>query len=199
VVLGQFWETKGQGKRFRCNPCNVWRKRLSTALLETAEEVRVSFKEDFTTEQQRAFKDRNQNTLAKDLPASLEAYVEEETVGWHDKSVCATGHFKDQEDLDEKYKNKPVQLANIYKNAPSHTCDIRGVTLWEDPDLKTKDETGEGTRMKAVRQLRQQQVGYVKKVKVAPSRGIYQTHKQTHTHTSKAVPNTHTHTHTQTP
>ena len=63
------------------------------------------------------------------------------------------------------------QLANIFANAATCECQIRGVTLWEDPDYQTLDEAGEGTRKKAARFLRQEQHGYVKKAKAAHSLG----------------------------
>ena len=64
--------------------------------------------------------------------------------------AIANGHMKDEVDLTEKYGNKPEQLAAIFANANSFTCQIRNCKLWADPDFvtewdfeqsKEKDET----------------------------------------------------------
>ena len=44
------------------------------------------------------------------------------------------GKFMDEDDLTEKYKNKPEQLKNIFANATTTHCAVRNVTLWADPE-----------------------------------------------------------------
>ena len=162
---GQFWETAKQGKRFRCNGCNSWRKRLGDALQKIDEEVRDAYQKEFSPEKKQEFKARNQHTLAKDLPASLNICVEEEVLQWRVASETHSGHFKDKVDLEEKYKCKPEQLAAIFKNADTRFCDVRQCKLWEDPDINRKDETVESKHKRTIRKLQQEQAGFVKKAK----------------------------------
>ena len=54
----------------------------------------------------------------------------------------SAGIFIDEEDLNEKYKRKPEQLASIKANTRTMTCPVRKVKLYEDPEFKlTVDDT----------------------------------------------------------
>ena len=44
------------------------------------------------------------------------------------------GKFMDEDDLTEKYKNKPEQIKNILANATTTHCAVRNVKLWADPE-----------------------------------------------------------------
>ena len=50
-------------------------------------------------------------------------------------SLCSKAPMKDQETLEEKYKSKPEQLANIFKYVRTMTCPVRRVKLWADPEF----------------------------------------------------------------
>ena len=123
--------------------------------------------------------------MAKDLPAAFESFVEEHVSEWRTKACVQTGRFMDEEDLVEKYKNKPLQLASIFDKAETRFCKIRGVKLWEDAEYVTKDESGEAYRKGTTRRLKQEQGGFVKKAKAARS-SIRHTHTapETQEHTS---------------
>ena len=54
----------------------------------------------------------------------------------------SSGIFIDEEDLNEKYKRKPEQLASIKANTRTMQCPVRKVKLYEDPEFKlTVDDT----------------------------------------------------------
>ena len=65
------------------------------------------------------------------------------------------GRFLDTEDLEEKYKSKPEQLAAIYKNARTILCPVREVQLWEDPEFSSSASRGSESRRETTRRAEQ--------------------------------------------
>jgi hypothetical protein len=65
---------------------------------------------------------------------------------------ASAGRFMDEEDLKEKYKNKPDQLEQIFDNARTMTHPDRKVTMWEDRDF-TLDLANEEERAEKKRRL----------------------------------------------
>ena len=59
------------------------------------------------------------------------------------REMQATGHFKDQDDLEKRYKDTPTQFAAIYRNANTMICPVREVMLWEDPEFASAASQGE--------------------------------------------------------
>ena len=56
------------------------------------------------------------------------------------------GQFFDEQDLKEKYKNKPEQFDAILKNAKTMEHPTRNVTLYEDLDFESRhDKSVENT------------------------------------------------------
>ena len=72
---GQTWNDRKM-KRFRCNCCNSYKKRVRTNLDIVSEDTSERFK-SFTPDQKEKFKAENLNTLSADLPAALEIFVNE--------------------------------------------------------------------------------------------------------------------------
>jgi len=70
---------------------------------------------------------------------------------------ASTGRFMDEEDLKEKYKNKPDQLEQIFDNARTMTHPDRKVTMWEDRDF-TLDLANEEERASQKKRLRHQRL-----------------------------------------
>ena len=97
------------------------------------------------------------------MPAAIENYVEELHIESNVDKFKAKGHYKDEVDLKEKYKDKPEQLASILQNAPQMECKIRSVTLYKDPDYTDTHEKTEEDRRQVKRALSQQQDNFVKK------------------------------------
>ena len=52
------------------------------------------------------FKEWNLHTLSPDMPAAIENYVEELHTETTVDKFSSQGHYKDKDDLQEKYKNK---------------------------------------------------------------------------------------------
>ena len=67
------------------------------------------------------------------------------------------GNFLDKEDMDDKYKNKPQQLDNIYKHARKNICPTRGFAFCEDPKLCLTQMTGTRTSQGVKRRINQGQ------------------------------------------
>ena len=82
---------------------------------------------------------------------------------------ASTGRFMDEEDLREKYKNKPDQLEQIFQNARSMKHPDRQVTLWEDRDF-TLDLANEEERAEKKRRLLESEEK-IKAPKVAAKKG----------------------------
>ena len=72
----------------------------------------------------------------KDLPHRMTDYICERRSAQTTTSSYAGGDLLDEIDLKEKYKDKPEQLANIMNTAFSTKHPTRGVTVWEDVQLK---------------------------------------------------------------
>ena len=68
------------------------------------------------------------------LQKLVQTTLDEHKIHKASTNFSALGNFKDEQDLADKYKNKPDQLANILAHAPKFFCTIRKVTLHADPD-----------------------------------------------------------------
>ena len=44
--------------------------------------------------------------------------------------------YKDEIDLTKKYSDKPDQLANLLKNAPTIQCSIKKIKMYADPEYE---------------------------------------------------------------
>ena len=91
---------------------------------------------------------------------------------WSNDSFGKSGKFLDEHDMSAKYKEKPYQLANIFKNARQITCPVRGVTLWEDPSYSTKTEAGTHYKKQQNRTLVQNEHNFVKRQKTKTPKAI---------------------------
>ena len=118
-----------------------------------------------TSKQKAAFRERHRDKLSEDIAASLSVIVEEGWEAYQTNEFGMDGNFLDKEDMDLKYKNKPEQLENIYKNARTITCPTRGVQLWEDPNWSSSAKNGSRTRQGVKRVITQNQDNCQKKTK----------------------------------
>ena len=86
-------------------------------------------------------------------------------------SFTNLGHFKDKTDLQDKYKSKPDQLANVLANCETFFCPKRQVLLYADPEYKLEDTRSTDTSRAVVRQLEQEEkVKPAKKAKATPKK-----------------------------
>jgi hypothetical protein len=92
---------------------------------------------------------KSHNLLGKDLAMQICESVSVAKSISESKKLIDRSKYKDEIDLKEDYKNKPEQLKNILKNAPTMECPIRKVKLYADPDyevVSTQEEFEERKR-----------------------------------------------------
>ena len=94
----------------------------------------------------------------------------EERSTWEEESFRHNGHYLDKVDMDEKYKNKPLQLASIYENAKKINCPIRNCDLWEDPDYQSTAASGSAAKDSMKRSLVQDNSKFLPAEKKAEER-----------------------------
>ena len=129
----------------RCKDCNKFKVRLSRQLA-AIDDVMPSVATDWRAlpiEKSQELAKENHELCGRDLALMIHRSTEEIRKSRVVRKLCANGHLKDKVDLEDKYKNKPDQLENIFKNAYSILCPIRQVTLWADPEFSTHIELEE--------------------------------------------------------
>ena len=124
---------KGAAGVYVCVQCN----RLSARVYKlTADNQDLSISFSTLTRDERAdFFLKNADLMGKDLAKAITntaslSYTDEQVDGF-----LASGKWLDEIDLDEKYKNKPEQLAEIKKRARTFVHPTRQVKLYEDLDF----------------------------------------------------------------
>ena len=124
---------KGGTRVYVCVQCN----RLSARVYKlTADNQDLSISFSTLTRDERAdFFLKNADLMGKDLAKAITntaslSYTDEQVDGF-----LASGKWLDEIDLDEKYKNKPEQLAEIKKRARTFVHPTRQVKLYEDLDF----------------------------------------------------------------
>ena len=60
--------------------------------------------------------------------------------------------------MTDKYKDKPDQLASIFKNAETMTCSVRNVKLWQDPQYVLEHKSENIRRREEKREASQESV-----------------------------------------
>ena len=83
----------------------------------------------------------------------------------------ANDHYLDLQDITAKYENKPEQLKNILERAHTIECNVRGCTLYADPDYERKQSSKQSHKQSVQRALAQKQDNFVKKAKGSTNRG----------------------------
>ena len=100
------------------------------------------------------------------LAQHLRETIEEHKMIQQVTSLCSKAPMKDQETLEEKYKSKPEQLANIFKYARTMTCPVRRVKLWADPEFTLSEiDTVETTRKTQRTMSQESEIRPLKKAK----------------------------------
>ena len=96
----------------------------------------ISFGKISKEEKQEFFRD-HQGFMGEDLLKALKSFLQLSLTEEKVDGFAATGKFIDEADLDEKYANKPDQLANIKQRARKFFHPDRQVTLYEDLDFNS--------------------------------------------------------------
>ena len=91
---------------------------------------------DQTPDQRAEFFKDSHELVGGDLAAAIQVRVKEVRRTNFAQSFRGTGKFFDEDDLRDKYKNKPEQLANVLANAKAFQCPIRDVKLFEETNVK---------------------------------------------------------------
>lgn len=120
----------------RCKACHNLKSRINRVLSHYG-----TLAKDWTNvseNEKKEFYQKYKEMAGQDLLTRLQ-----ETVTEHKKTSSAvsfegTGDYIDEIDLDEKYKNKPDQLAAIKANTRTYFCSVRQVQLNEDVKYKRK-------------------------------------------------------------
>jgi len=142
-------DTHEPGDQFRCLDCHKATPRISR--LVKAEGWGDDFKA-LSKENRVKFMLQAKTSFGCDLAKLVSLSM---TQMHHDsrmKAFTKGGGYVDEEDLNEKYKNKPAQLAAIKANANAFDCPIRLTKLYQDPEYALKDEH----REEAVQTLKRQ-------------------------------------------
>ena len=92
------------------------------------------------------FMRENVATMGNDLAKRMQETITEFMFRQQSTEFISNSDFLDKDDMANKYKHKPEQLASIWENARSMHCPIRNVTVWQDPQfvLKSTDKVGHG-------------------------------------------------------
>ena len=114
----------------RCKACHTLKSRINRVMSKHG-----NLAEDWTKvteEQKREFYKKYQESMGDDLVARLQETVTESKRVSSSVEFQGTGDYFDEEDMNDKYKNKPEQLANIIANTRTFFCPVRQVWLYED-------------------------------------------------------------------
>jgi len=84
-----------------------------------------------------AFFEQAQATFGGDLAKLMTSAIEETKVAKVEVELVGNGHFIDDYDLEEKYKNKPARLAAIKKNGRKVFDSVSECWLTEDMEYKS--------------------------------------------------------------
>ena len=125
----------------RCKACHTLKSRINRVMSKHG-----NLAEDWTKvteEQKREFYKKYQESMGDDLVARLQETVTESKRVSSSVEFQGTGDYFDEEDMNDKYKNKPEQLANIMANTRTFFCPVRQVWLYEDVKYKRTAKDGE--------------------------------------------------------
>ena len=81
TAKGQTWERSGK-RRFRCNPCFAYKKRINDLLNGSCKHLQGEFYA-WSPEERNKFKDDNKDKVGADLAAALQLRVEEDALVLH--------------------------------------------------------------------------------------------------------------------
>lgn len=114
----------------RCKACHALKSRINRVVSKhgalAADWTQVSDAE------KKEFYQNYQTLAGPDLLARLQETVTESKRRSSAVEFVGTGEYLDEADMNERYKHKPEQLANIFANTRNYFCAVRQVWLYED-------------------------------------------------------------------
>jgi len=156
-----------QGRR--CNCCSAVANRICRLLANSSEEFKVkaaAVQNSMTKEQ---FYELAKDKVGQDLEKLIVHTYSVTQVTVNIAEMQGTGEFLDEEELKIKYKDRPLRLQAILKNAakmyhPTWECDVYEDTVFKretrDSVKRTEEETLEASTTERVKKI--------KRAKVAP-------------------------------
>ena len=85
-------------------------------------------------------------TKAEEVGPALTKLIEttytEGSTEMHEVKMVGTGEYLDEDDLKERYKNKPLRFAAIMKNANRFYCKVSEAMLFEDMKSASMETKG---------------------------------------------------------
>ena len=161
---------------YRCKTCTNFGTRVYRAQLAMSEKDRVAWQEAQGMQEfdKGEFLARAKNLMPKELAALMVTTMKEFKSRTSEVKMVGTGEFLDRFDLEAKYKNKPLRLAAVLKNARTLYCTIAETTLYEDMRYTTEDSISSKSRVETEAEIsaeekRKKTAEAVKKVKREPS------------------------------
>eukprot|EP00959_Pyramimonas_sp_CCMP1952_P445850 9334578-Pyramimonas_sp.AAC.1 len=124
----------------RCHDCQSDATRMSRALKSLGGDMAERWRDAINTGgiDGEEFKKLASGKLPKEIAKMMEFRIEETFADECTLEMVGTGDFLDEEDMTEKYKNKPKRLAVILKNANRYYCDIAETEYIEDMTYKSR-------------------------------------------------------------
>ena len=118
----------------RCKACHSLRSRINRVTSKFG-----ALAEDWTKvseQEKQEFYKKYQDLAGEGLLTRLQETIVESKRNSTSVTFEGTGEYFDEMDMNEKYKNKPEQLANIFANTRNYFCPVRQVWLYEDVKYK---------------------------------------------------------------
>jgi len=113
----------------RCRKCNGLQSRISRIM--TKRPFLMNAWGDMSLDARERFYQENHAKYGQDLEALVEHAVTEVLKTRVTVTFGGSGLFLDEADLDDKYRDKPAQLAAIKRNGRRVYCSVRETTLFE--------------------------------------------------------------------
>ena len=124
------------GNTYRCKSCHALRARLTRALVGEAADVQQTIKA-LDPKSKADLMIQAEGLFGVALKAKVEEVAVLSRVSRTSPSVSAAGMWLDKQQLEDKYKDRPDQLASLLEKANTLTHPTRGVTLYEDVEIST--------------------------------------------------------------
>ena len=130
----------------RCKACHALKSRINRVISKHG-----SLAQDWTNvteEQKKEFYKNFQSAAGEDLIARMQETVVESKRLSTKVEFEGTGEYIDENDMNQRYANKPEQLANLFANTRRFYCPVRQVWMYEDVTYKrTATDTEEVSKV----------------------------------------------------
>eukprot|EP00913_Durusdinium_trenchii_P013192 g12382.t1 len=127
----------------RCKACHSLKSRINRVVAKHGDMAKDWTK--VSDEQKDDFYKNYQNLAGEALLARLQETITESKRVATSVEFEGTGEYCDEQDMNERYKDKPEQLANIFANTRNFFCPVRQVWLYEDVKYKRTAKDSEET------------------------------------------------------